>query len=165
MDAHASQTRPLSGQPGDEALLSGAFLEHFSRPWETFAWHGPAGGTNSAGDAERIFDAVHGGSADPWNYTSSWYERRKRALTLAVLPEADYGAGLEIGCSIGTLSVELAARCREFVAVDASSAALAQAAERLVRPCVRADPAPHRSAAVARRAPSTWSPFRRWGTT
>ena len=66
MRAHASQTQPLSGQPGDEALLSGAFLEHFSRPWETFAWHGPAGGTNSAGDAERIFDAVHGGSADPW---------------------------------------------------------------------------------------------------
>ncbi len=131
MRAHASQTQPLSGQPGDEALLSGAFLEHFSRPWETFAWHGPAGGTNSAGDAERIFDAVHGGSADPWSYTSSWYERRKRALTLAILPEADYGAGLEIGCSIGTLSVELAARCREFVAVDASSAALVRAAERL----------------------------------
>ncbi|MDR6504938.1 bifunctional PIG-L family deacetylase/class I SAM-dependent methyltransferase [Arthrobacter oryzae] len=131
MDAHTSQTQPLSRQPGDGALLSAAFLEHFSRPWETFAWHGPAGGTNSAGDAERIFDAVHGRSTDPWNYTGSWYERRKRALTLAVLPEGDYGAGLEIGCSIGTLSVELAARCREFVAVDASSAALAQAAERL----------------------------------
>ena len=131
MRAHASQTLPLSARPGDEALLSGSFLEHFSRTWETFAWHGPAGGTNSAGDAERIFDAVHGGSADPWDYTGSWYERRKRALTLAILPEADYGAGLEIGCSIGTLSVELAGRCREFVAVDASSTALVQAAERL----------------------------------
>lgn len=129
--AHSSQTQPLSDQPGDEALLAGSFVEHFSRPWETFAWHGPAGGTNSSDDAERIFDAVHGGSDDPWSYTTSWYERRKRALTLAILPDAAYVSGLEIGCSIGALSVELAARCREFVAVDASSAALVQAAERL----------------------------------
>ncbi|KQR75190.1 SAM-dependent methyltransferase [Arthrobacter sp. Leaf337] len=129
--AHTSQTEPLSDQPGDEALLAAGFVDHFSRPWETFAWHRPAGGTNTAGDAERIFDVVHGGNADPWSYTSSWYERRKRALTLAILPDAEYGSGLEIGCSIGTLSVELAARCREYVAVDASSAALVQAAERL----------------------------------
>ncbi|CAN7178200.1 bifunctional PIG-L family deacetylase/class I SAM-dependent methyltransferase [Arthrobacter sp. LjRoot78] len=129
--AHTSQTEPLSEQPGDEALLAAGFVDHFSRPWETFAWHRPAGGTNTAGDAERIFDVVHGGNADPWSYTTSWYERRKRALTLAILPAAEYGSGLEIGCSIGTLSVELAARCREYVAVDASSAALVQAAERL----------------------------------
>lgn len=129
--AHTSQTEPLSDQPGDEALLAAGFVDHFSRPWETFAWHRPAGGTNTAGDAERIFDVVHGGNADPWSYTTSWYERRKRALTLAILPDAEYGSGLEIGCSIGTLSVELAARCREYVAVDASSAALVQAAERL----------------------------------
>lgn len=128
---HSSQTQPLSDKPGDEALLGESFMEHFSRPWETFAWHGPAGGTNSAEDAERIFDAVHGDDTDPWSYTTSWYERRKRALTLAILPQAAYGSGLEIGCSIGTLSVELAARCQEFVAVDASSAALVQAAERL----------------------------------
>lgn len=128
---HSSQTQPLSDKPGDEALLGDSFMEHFSRPWETFAWHGPAGGTNSAEDAERIFDAVHGDDTDPWSYTTSWYERRKRALTLAILPQAAYGSGLEIGCSIGTLSVELAARCQELVAVDASSAALVQAAERL----------------------------------
>jgi LmbE family N-acetylglucosaminyl deacetylase len=128
---HSSQTQPLSDKPGDEALLGDSFMEHFSRPWETFAWHGPAGGTNSAEDAERIFDAVHGDDTDPLSYTTSWYERRKRALTLAILPQAAYGSGLEIGCSIGTLSVELAARCQEFVAVDASSAALVQAAERL----------------------------------
>jgi LmbE family N-acetylglucosaminyl deacetylase len=129
--AHTSQIQPLSDQPGDEALLAASFVDHFSRPWETFAWHRPAGGANTAGDAERIFDEVHAGATDPWSYATSWYERRKRALTVAVLPDAEYGAGLEIGCSIGTLSVELAARCREFVAVDASSAALVQAAERL----------------------------------
>jgi SAM-dependent methyltransferase len=85
----------------------------------------------TAGDAERIFDAVHRDDEDPWEYTTSWYEQRKRALTLAALPDEKYAAGLEIGCSIGTLSLELAQRCDSFLAVDASSAALAQAATRL----------------------------------
>ncbi|WP_159705833.1 bifunctional PIG-L family deacetylase/class I SAM-dependent methyltransferase [Arthrobacter sp. 18067] len=131
MRAHASQTEPLSGQPGDETLLSGTFLEHFERPWETFAWHPSHSGNNSAVDAERIFDEVHRREEDPWSYTTSWYERRKRALTLAALPRESYESGLEIGCSIGTLSEELARRCGTFLGVDASSAALAQAAKRL----------------------------------
>ncbi|MFJ4210415.1 PIG-L family deacetylase [Paenarthrobacter sp. NPDC089675] len=146
MQSHTSQIKPLSGLPGDETLLSPTFLEHFARSWETFAWHPPVAGTNPAGsqsatspteashragDAEEIFDAVHDREDDPWNYTTSWYERRKRALTLAALPEEHYDSGLEIGCSIGTLSVELAPRCANFLAVDASSKALVQAAERL----------------------------------
>jgi len=151
MAAHASQVEPLSELPGDEVLLPPAFLAHFERSWETFAWHpansaaaaAPAsvraaafGGDGAsrrytAGDAERLFDAVHRGDEDPWEYTTSWYEQRKRALTLAALPEENYAAGLEIGCSIGTLSLELAQRCGSFLAVDASSAALAQAATRL----------------------------------
>ena len=138
MAAHLSQVQALSGQPGDEVLLSPAFLQHFERPWETFAWQRPAGGPSgaadgsyAAGDAEGVFDAVHTGTDDPWQYTSSWYEQRKRSLTLAALPGPEYAAGLEIGCSIGTLSVELARRCGSFLAVDASSTALAHAAKRL----------------------------------
>lgn len=132
MRAHASQTEPLSSELGDETLLSGTFLEHFQRPWETFAWHPAKAGTNTAADAERIFDEVHSKAEDPWSYTTSWYERRKRALTLAALPEESYESGLEIGCSIGILSEELAKRCGQFLAVDASSAALSHAAKRLL---------------------------------
>ena len=134
MASHHSQVRPLSGKPGDEVLLPPAFLEHFERPFETFAWQRPAaasGGSYAAADAEGVFDAVHAGTDDPWQYTTSWYEHRKRSLTLAALPGLNYAAGLEIGCSIGTLSVELAQRCASFTAVDASSAALAHAAQRL----------------------------------
>lgn len=135
MASHTSQVRALSGQPGDEVLLPPAFLEHFERPFETFAWQRPAAAssTNSyaAADAEGVFDAVHTGTDDPWQYTTSWYEHRKRALTLAALPGLNYNAGLEIGCSIGTLSVDLAQRCASFLAVDASGAALAYAARRL----------------------------------
>ena len=136
MAAHGSQVRALSDQPGDEVLLPPAFLEHFSRHWETFAWQAPAPVAGArpgyaAADAEGLFDAVHARDEDPWEYTTSWYEHRKRALTLAALPARRFTAGLEIGCSIGTLSVELAERCRSFLAVDASSAALAHAARRL----------------------------------
>lgn len=136
MAAHTSQVRSLSDRPGDEVLLPPAFLEHFSRPWETFAWQAPAppAGTRpgyAAADAEGLFDAVHTRDEDPWDYTTSWYEHRKRALTLAALPARSFTAGLEIGCSIGTLSVHLAERCESFLAVDASSAALAHAARRL----------------------------------
>ncbi|MET4093615.1 bifunctional PIG-L family deacetylase/class I SAM-dependent methyltransferase [Arthrobacter sp. UYCu712] len=136
MDSHTSQVRALSGQPGDEVLLPPAFLQHFERPFETFAWQRPAAAAGApdgyaAADAARIFDAVHHREDDPWQYTTSWYEQRKRSLTLAALPGRDYEAGLEIGCSIGTLSVDLAQRCRSFLAVDASGTALAHAAERL----------------------------------
>lgn len=139
MAAHASQVRPLSEFPGDEALLGEGFLRHFSRAYETFAWTPPAAAApqtaaaapHSSADAERIFDEVHSKSEDPWAYTTSWYERRKRALTLAALPGEKYRSGLEIGCSIGTLTVDLAGRCTTLLAVDASSTALEQAAARL----------------------------------
>lgn len=157
LEAHASQLGVLSALPGDEVLLPPAFLRHFERPFETFAWQRPAGAGAAAGaacsagagaagaagaagtrgaayaaaDAEGIFDAVHSGNDDPWQYTTSWYEHCKRSLTLAALPGRSYDAGLEIGCSTGTLSVELAQRCASFLAVDASNAALAHAARRL----------------------------------
>ncbi|HJW01206.1 MAG TPA: bifunctional PIG-L family deacetylase/class I SAM-dependent methyltransferase [Arthrobacter sp.] len=139
MRTHASQVLPLSPRPGDEVLLTPEFLRHFDRAFETFAWmpaapHGAETGAaapHSSADAERIFDDVHSASEDPWNYTTSWYERRKRALTLAALPQDHYQSGLEVGCSIGTLTVELADRCASLLAVDASSTALEQAAERL----------------------------------
>jgi LmbE family N-acetylglucosaminyl deacetylase/SAM-dependent methyltransferase len=133
LHAHASQLEPLSEQPGDEVLLSGQFLSHFSRPFEVFAWQPPVTGRSSAGDAEAVFDALHLSAEDPWRYQDSWYEQRKRSLTLAALPEQKYDAGLEAGCSIGTLSTELAQRCVRFLAVDASGTAVARAGERLAR--------------------------------
>lgn len=136
MDAHTSQIRPLSGLAGDEVLLGEGLLQHFRRAFETFAWTPPGVHSlqkppHTSTDAQRIFDAVHAESEDPWEYTTSWYERRKRALTLAALPRENYASGLEIGCSIGTLTAELAARCSSLLAVDASPAALESAAGRL----------------------------------
>lgn len=73
------------------------------------------------------FDALHRDSDDPWQVRSRWYERRKRALLLAMLPRERYGLVFEPGCSVGGNTVALAARCDRLVACDSSAAALARA--------------------------------------
>ena len=47
-----------------------------------------------------------------------WYERRKRARSLAALPQERYRRGFEPGCAVGALTVGLAGRCDELLAVD-----------------------------------------------
>jgi SAM-dependent methyltransferase len=78
----------------------------------------------------EYFDRMYDESDDPWGFGTRWYERRKRALTLAVLPEPRFGTGLEVGCSIGVLTAGLAGRCDRLVAMDPSAKALAAARQR-----------------------------------
>ena len=80
-----------------------------------------------------MFDRVHTASADPWAVDTSWYERRKRDVLLACLPREHYGSVLDLGCSTGALTVELARRARSVTAVDASDVALSAARTRLER--------------------------------
>ncbi|WP_336493121.1 SAM-dependent methyltransferase, partial [Methylobacterium nigriterrae] len=77
------------------------FLEHF-RDWREVV------SVSSVGDH---FDELHTRSDDPWSVRTRWYERRKRAITMASLPRKRFTRALEIGCSIGELSAELADRC------------------------------------------------------
>jgi SAM-dependent methyltransferase len=70
------------------------------------------------------FDALYRGDADPWRVRGDWYERRKRALALAALPRERYGRVLEIGCSNGVMTVELARRADRLTALDASAVAV-----------------------------------------
>ncbi|AZZ57138.1 class I SAM-dependent DNA methyltransferase [Rathayibacter iranicus] len=77
------------------------------------------------------FDELYARHEDPWGYTSRWYEQRKRALTLASLPEQRYGSVLEIGASIGVLAEALADRADRLLALDFSAAAVERAARRL----------------------------------
>jgi LmbE family N-acetylglucosaminyl deacetylase/SAM-dependent methyltransferase len=127
--AHRSQVAALSTAPGDEALLSPGFQEHFSRPAETFRWSPP--GTRDSGSAARIFDDLYRRNPDPWDYLGSAYERRKRAVTLASLPREHYESAIEAGCSIGVLTGALAERCGRLLGIDASDVALDAARERL----------------------------------
>lgn len=80
---------------------------------------------------DTYFDELYAASADPWGFTDRWYERRKRALTLAALPVRRYANAFEPGCSVGVLTAELATRCERLLATDVSAAALAAASQRL----------------------------------
>ena len=77
------------------------------------------------------FDDLYAGNPDLWGFESKPYEREKYAATLAALPRPHYAAALEIGCSIGVLTEQLAKRCDRLVALDAAEAPLARARQRL----------------------------------
>jgi SAM-dependent methyltransferase len=86
------------------------------------------------------FDQMYATAADPWGLASRWYEARKYALSLALLPEPHYRDAFEPGCSVGVLTGMLATRCGEVLAWDASSAAVRAATARtaaLPNVCVR----------------------------
>lgn len=78
---------------------------------------------------DDVFDQVHAESVDPWD-VDSFYERRKRAVTLASLPDERYGRALEVGCSVGALAADLAGRCGQLLAIDSSQNAVDLAARR-----------------------------------
>ena len=76
------------------------------------------------------FDGLYDQSADPYGFTSRWYETRKYALSLAMLPWPRYRRAFEPGCSIGVLTAQLAPRCEALLSCDGSAAAVATARER-----------------------------------
>ena len=69
-------------------------------------------------------------SPDPYGLANRWYEARKYALTVALLPRPRYGAAFEPGCSIGVLTAKLAPRCGSLLACDAIDSALVSAMAR-----------------------------------
>ncbi|MCC9197406.1 bifunctional PIG-L family deacetylase/class I SAM-dependent methyltransferase [Arthrobacter sp. zg-Y820] len=124
METHVSQVRPLSAAPGDEALLSPGVLAHFERSFESFVLTRPR-------PPREVFEDLYQTSSDPWQFESSFYEHRKRALSLAMLPRPRFASVFEPGCSIGVLTQELAARAQAVTATDISDSALDLARRRL----------------------------------
>lgn len=80
---------------------------------------------------DAYFDRMYAATDDPWQLSTRWYEQRKYAITLALLPERRYRHAFEPGCSIGTLTAQLAQRCDHVTAVDVAESAVRGAAERL----------------------------------
>ncbi|MCY7402098.1 MAG: bifunctional PIG-L family deacetylase/class I SAM-dependent methyltransferase [Nocardioides sp.] len=135
ISCHRSQVEALGPDEGDAPVLTAAGLGPSRRLVETLIRGGrtgrsahPAGVLLSRG---HVFDAMFEADDDPWGFETSWFEARKRSLTLAVLGRARYDAVLDIGCSSGVLTAELAARADHVTAVDASAAALRRAGTRL----------------------------------
>lgn len=80
--------------------------------------------------APEHFERLYAAAADPWQYATSDYEQAKYAATLAALPRPRYRSALEIGCSIGILTAQLAGRCDRLLAIDYAETALARARAR-----------------------------------
>lgn len=140
MEVHVSQVRPLSILPGDEAIVPEEVMAHFRRPWEAFVEavpHRPAtsgsspGGTADLPDRHAVFDQMYAATDDPWGFEGSWSEERKRAVTLAALPQRPLGRVLEVGPGTGLLTHELASRADHLLAMDISAEALTRVARRL----------------------------------
>jgi SAM-dependent methyltransferase len=77
------------------------------------------------------FDRIYRKRDDPWRLAERWYETRKRALTVAALPREKFVSAIEVGCSIGTLTEQLAPRCERLLAVDIAARAVELAQKRL----------------------------------
>ncbi|HEX7164304.1 MAG TPA: SAM-dependent methyltransferase [Trebonia sp.] len=64
------------------------------------------------------FRGRYAASPDPYGLAERWYEARKYAISVAMLPKERYGAAFEPGCSIGVLTTMLAPRCDRLLACD-----------------------------------------------
>jgi SAM-dependent methyltransferase len=82
-------------------------------------------------DARQYFSGLYERSDDPWLLRERWYERRKRALTLAMLPDERYARAYEPGCATGELSAALASRCDALLAADLNPDAVELARRRV----------------------------------
>jgi SAM-dependent methyltransferase len=76
------------------------------------------------------FEGMYAAATDPWGFTERWYERRKYAISLAMLPAERYRAAFEPGCSIGVFTRLLAPRCDSVLACDLAAAAVQAATAR-----------------------------------
>ena len=88
---------------------------------------------------DAFFEAMYVESPDPWRLADRWYEQRKYAITMAMLPAARYRHAFEPGCSVGVLTEQLTGRCDHVTATDVAAAALKAA-----------EPAYRRAGAVTR---------------
>jgi SAM-dependent methyltransferase len=80
---------------------------------------------------DEHFDRMYAHSTDPWGLAHSWYEHRRHAIMLALLPYQRYRHAFEPGCSIGVLTERLTYRAQYVTATDVAIAALDGTSRRL----------------------------------
>jgi SAM-dependent methyltransferase len=79
------------------------------------------------------FDSLYAREEDPWDFATSEYERDKYRHTLDVLGDRRFDRALEVGCSIGVFTAQLAPRCEALLALDISEPAVEAARGRTRR--------------------------------
>ena len=81
--------------------------------------------------SKKYFDTLYHDNSDPWHYQTRWYEKRKRDMCLAVLPQAKYATAIELGCGNGVFSELLAPRCHALLSIDGHHQAVQLAQQRV----------------------------------
>jgi SAM-dependent methyltransferase len=73
---------------------------------------------------DEYFEDIYATAQDPWRLAERWYEERKYAITMAMLPSRRYRHAFEPGCSIGVLTEKLITRCDRVTSCDVAQVAL-----------------------------------------
>ncbi len=71
-------------------------------------------GSRAATHFKRLYES----NPDPWGFRTSGYEQIKYGQTISALGDRHFTSGLEVGCSIGVLTRDLAERCDSLLGVD-----------------------------------------------
>lgn len=106
-----SQLTP--GPNGEDPIVDPLMLTHFDRGFEVL-FREPR---QQSAPIDR-FGELYRAADDPWHTADSWYERRKRAVLLASLPDDRYGRIVEPACGVGQLTRELTDRADHVLAFD-----------------------------------------------
>jgi SAM-dependent methyltransferase len=85
---------------------------------------------NKRSRSAEHFKRLYHNNPDPWNFKTSTYEQQKYEATLAALGARRFELALEVGCSIGILTLRLAARCDQLIGLDFVPEAVAMARAR-----------------------------------
>jgi len=85
--------------------------------------------TGPASLPRDYFETLYDRDVDPWSFATSAYEAEKYERSLAALAP-HYERALEIGCSIGVFTRELAPRCADLLGIDISDRAIERARRR-----------------------------------
>ena len=141
--AYPSQTEPLSPAPGDEAVVDDRHAAHHLRAEEWYFVPDPAtddadadadatlaDATVPSSRSRASFDEHYARKPEGWDFDGSWYERRKRAVTLAALPRERFRSALELGCATGVLTAALTERADAVLGTDIAAAPLDRARRR-----------------------------------
>lgn len=124
--SHRSQVTRLIADDPDGCHLPDGMLQRFGLPYEIFLEQSMTVHQEQTVPVE-YFEQLYASDDDPWGFATSEYERAKYLVTLAALTRQRYRTALEVGCSIGVFTLQLADRCQHLLAVDAAAAPLAQA--------------------------------------
>ena len=82
---------------------------------------------------DGYFERVWSASEDPWDHAGRFYERRKYALTEAMLDRPRFRSAFEPGCGIGLLTERLADRTDQLLAWDRHPRAVEVTSRRTAR--------------------------------